>query len=122
MCSGKWSEDITYKFVCEYVKRECLWNSKHPQYKHKYVRAEAYYELEKVMNLPDFGEKEIVNKIKNLRSTYSQELKKIKESKSPYSEYEYTPSIKWFTIMDSALRQNNVDKKILGVVSIYIFN
>ncbi|KAL4153005.1 hypothetical protein QTP88_000838 [Uroleucon formosanum] len=73
----KWNEDTTLKFVEEYRQHECLWNIHYNLYKNKQARDAAYTSIASVMNIPDFGIAEVKTKIKNLRSTYSQELKKI---------------------------------------------
>ncbi|KAK9702999.1 hypothetical protein QE152_g29591 [Popillia japonica] len=70
------------------------------------MKQSAYLNLENTMNIPGFGEKEIKLKIKNIRSTYSQELKKIKDSKNSGAGTDtvYIPSIKWFSLLDASLR------------------
>ncbi|KAF5296251.1 hypothetical protein FQA39_LY12588 [Lamprigera yunnana] len=107
--SFRWSEDTTTKFVEHYLKHECLWNIKSVAYKNKQIKNSAYEDLEKTMNISGFKEKEIKSKIKNLRSTYSQELKKIKDSKKSGAGTDtiYVPTIKWFKIMDESLRNIN---------------
>nr|CAI5849122.1 unnamed protein product [Callosobruchus analis] len=77
--SFRWSEETTLKFVEKYLEHECLWNIKSTHYKNKIMKESAYLDLENSMNLSGFGVKEIKMKIKNIRSTYSQELKKIKK-------------------------------------------
>ncbi|KAF5298989.1 hypothetical protein FQA39_LY11621 [Lamprigera yunnana] len=107
--SFRWSDDTTTKFVEHYLKHECLWNIKSVAYKNKQIKNSAYEDLEKTMNISGFKEKEIKSKIKNLRSTYSQELKKIKDSKKSGAgtDTTYVPTIKWFKIMDESLRNIN---------------
>lgn len=107
MAGNKWSEDITIKFVGEYVAHECLWNTKHSLYKNKLARLAAYRDIANNMNLPNVGEKEIIVKIKNIRSTYSQELKKIKESKT-FGSGDYVPILKWFPILHSIRKEDNL--------------
>lgn len=77
---AKWPEDITYKFVEEYVKHECLYNCKAPSYKIKGAKDAALLRISEAMNIPGLGSKEVYTKIRNLKSTYSQEVKKIKHS------------------------------------------
>lgn len=102
---AKWGEDTTVKFVQEYIKHECLWDVRNELYKNKQKRQAAYLEIQEVMAIKDFGQKEIAQKIKNIRSTYSQEKKKISESKKSGagSSDVYTPTLKWFKILDDAL-------------------
>ncbi|XP_025203180.1 uncharacterized protein LOC112600218 [Melanaphis sacchari] len=105
----RWGEDTTFKFVSEYIKHESLWNIKCLLYKNKQAKLSACNEIQKNMNIPGFGEKEIKLKIKNIRSTYSQELKKIKDSKRSGAGTDtiYVPSIKWFNILYDTLRSIN---------------
>ncbi|VEN58472.1 unnamed protein product [Callosobruchus maculatus] len=58
------------------------------------------------MNIKGFGVTEIRNKIRILRSTYSQELKKIKLSKMHGSTGLYIPNLKWFAEMNDFLKLN----------------
>ncbi|XP_060809924.1 uncharacterized protein LOC106140308 [Amyelois transitella] len=107
--SFRWSEETTLKFVSIYIEHDCLWNVKSPCYKNKQKKQSAYLDIENKMNIAGFGEKEIKLKIKNIRSTYSQELKKIKESKNSGAGTDtvYIPSVKWFSILDASLRNLN---------------
>nr|CAI5826646.1 unnamed protein product [Callosobruchus analis] len=104
--SFRWSEETTLKFVEKYLEHECLWNIKSTHYKNKIMKESAYLDLENSMNLSGFGVKEIKMKIKNIRSTYSQELKKIKDSKNSGagSDMVYVPSVKWFSLLDASLQ------------------
>ena len=65
--ASRWSEDITIRFITKYLEHQCLWNIKSPQYKNKQIKQRAYADLEKTMDIPGFGEKEIKAKIKNIR-------------------------------------------------------
>ncbi|KAL1487920.1 hypothetical protein ABEB36_015305 [Hypothenemus hampei] len=109
---SRWSENMTIKFVQEYRARPCLWNTKLAIYKNKAARDTALKEIEEVMGVEGFGINEIKNKIKNLRSTYSQEKRKIKDSKKSGAGIDdvYVPNIKWSSEMDSFLK-NFEDKK-----------
>ncbi|XP_077289262.1 uncharacterized protein LOC143913395 isoform X2 [Arctopsyche grandis] len=102
--SVRWSEDVTMKFVTEYVKHECLWDARTEEYKSKQARQAAYAEIEDVMGIEGFGPKEIVKKIKNIRSTYSQELKKVKDAKKSGTGSLYIPSLKWYATLDKAVK------------------
>lgn len=66
----KWSEDTTVKFVNEYLKKECLWNGKSPQYKSKFARQKAYMEIKEEMNLPNFGVNEVARKVNRYFSIF----------------------------------------------------
>ncbi|XP_047992550.1 uncharacterized protein LOC125231215 [Leguminivora glycinivorella] len=101
----RWSEAITLEFVKIYIKHECLWNPAHTGYKLKYQRAEAYSSIQsdfkaatgKSLSIP-----EIKIKIKNLRTTYCQQVQKILQKSSPDAIYE--PSLVWFHEMDQCLK------------------
>jgi hypothetical protein len=54
-------------------------------------------------NLPGFTVQEAKNKIKNLRSTYSQEVKKVKQSKKSGLDEVYQPSLLGYKAIDSFL-------------------
>lgn len=103
--TSRWNEETTVKFVEAYRDRECLWNTSKNIYKNKQAREAAYTEIEEIMHTDGFGIPEIKNKIRALRSTYSQEKRKIKESKKSgaSSDSVYIPNMKWFTLMDEFL-------------------
>ena len=69
-----------------------------PTYKNKNNRQAAIENIIEEMGIPGFGIVEVKNKIKNLRSTYNQEVLKIKKSAKSGSGSEdlYTPPMKWF--------------------------
>ncbi|GFG29874.1 hypothetical protein Cfor_09298 [Coptotermes formosanus] len=100
---SKWSEEATLKFVKEYKQLECLWDVKSASYRNKAVRDAAYMKLADCANLPGFTVQEAKNKIKNLRSTYSQELKKVKQSRKSGLDEVYQPSLIWYKEIDSFL-------------------
>ncbi|XP_075227104.1 uncharacterized protein LOC142327710 [Lycorma delicatula] len=95
----KWNEEITMRFLKKYRKKPCLWNVHFPQYRNQQMRNAAYQELVDEMQLPEFTIHRAKNKIKNLRSTYTQELKKMEQSKGSY-----VTSLVWFDEINSFLR------------------
>lgn len=101
----RWSEAVTLEFVKLYLKHECLWNPVHPGYKLRYQREEAYCDVIsefKSTTTKSLCVAEVKNKIKNLRSTYGQEVHKILQKSSPDCIYE--PSLVWFKEMDRCLK------------------
>lgn len=93
----RWSERETLHFARIYLKHEGLWNSEHPQYRVKYTREVAYKNIIKEFQAKTgivLQTDEVKRKIKNLRSTYSQEVTKILRRSGP--EATYKPTIKWF--------------------------
>ena len=75
----KWDSEKTIAFIQEYKTHECLWNFTSPQYRNKQMLEAAYKQNADAMGIGGFGIPEVKNKIKNLRSTYAQEMKKIPE-------------------------------------------
>lgn len=93
----RWSEHETHQFVKIYLRHECLWNPMQPDYRSKGKRLKAYRDIIAAFNDTTgilLNETELKIKIKNLRSTYSQEVSKIKQRSSP--NWTYTPNMKWF--------------------------
>ncbi|KAL7645194.1 UNVERIFIED_CONTAM: hypothetical protein RMT77_003580 [Armadillidium vulgare] len=105
----RWSEQETVKFVELYRDNECLWNMKNVNFKNKQVRYKALDYIAKKMGKEDFGIKEAKKKIKNIRSTYGQEIVKIKKSKQPGNSQTnvYVPSVRWFNIMDVIMKKKD---------------
>ncbi|CAH0589262.1 unnamed protein product [Chrysodeixis includens] len=99
----RWSEAVTLEFVKIYIKHECLWNPAHPGYKLRYQREKAYSEIStEFMTTKSLTVPEVKMKIKNLRTTYAQQVHKILQKSSPDSIYE--PSLVWFHEMDRCLK------------------
>lgn len=98
---NKFTEAQTLWFVELYKQHECLWNTNHDDYRNQEARNAAYFNIAAHMEDDDFSVFDVKNKIKNLRSTYNQEIKKIMKSK--YSGKVYVPSIKWFDLMQSIM-------------------
>lgn len=68
------------KFVQLYVEAECLWNFRHVLYKNNDARNAASRNIILQMGIPRFDTNDLKNKIKNIRSTYTLELNKIKHA------------------------------------------
>lgn len=89
--------------IIEYEKREYLWNPVSEHYKNKKIREQGYIEIINALNLVDVTVKELKNKIKNIRSSYSVELKKIRAARKA-GAHAYRPSVTWFEHADRFLR------------------
>jgi hypothetical protein len=76
------------------------------------------------MNFSGFGVPEVKSKIRNLRSTYCQEKKKIANSKrsGTGSEAVYTPNVKWFGELNSILNDVEQRRKAFDNASIFYFS
>ncbi|XP_061717525.1 uncharacterized protein LOC133525240 [Cydia pomonella] len=70
------------------------------------------------MNISGFGAIEVKNKIKNLRSTYQQEIKKIQDSKKSGAGLSnvYTSNVKWLKEMEEVFSKD-LKKKVYENIS-----
>ncbi|XP_075980325.1 uncharacterized protein LOC142979348 [Anticarsia gemmatalis] len=101
----RWSEAVTLEFVKIYLRHECLWNPAHSGYKLRYQRGKAYTDISaefKAATMKSLSVPEVKMKIKNLRTTYVQQVHKILSKSSPDAIYE--PSLVWFHEMDRCLK------------------
>ncbi|KAJ0171542.1 hypothetical protein K1T71_013092 [Dendrolimus kikuchii] len=118
LANPKWSEDLTIQMIIEYEKREYLWNPVSEHYKNKKIREQGYVEIINALNLVDVTVKELKNKIKNIRSSYSVELKKIRAARKA-GAHAYRPSVTWFEHADRFLRAivtpSSVDNTLLEI-------
>ncbi|KAF2898810.1 hypothetical protein ILUMI_07365 [Ignelater luminosus] len=100
------------QFVELYRDRDCLWSVNSPHYTDRAARNRSLQEISEAMNIPSFGPREVAQKIKNLRTTYNQQIKKIALSKSSgKSNYDlYKPRVPWFEVVDGFLgKHQHVD-------------
>lgn len=113
---ARWGDEKTLLFVMQYREYECLWNTSSPLYKNKIARDNAYKKLCSNMNDENLTIKFIKNKIKNLRTTYHQELKKIKDSmrSGAGSSDVYKPTIPWFKEMHSFLENSTENRETMS--------
>jgi len=99
----------TMQFVALYRDAECLWKINSEIYKDRNARDEALKHICNEMGINGFGIREVAQKIKNIRSAYYQEIKKINNSKKSGASTDdiYQPKVPWFTIVHSFLKQNS---------------
>ncbi|XP_022170476.1 uncharacterized protein LOC111033849 [Myzus persicae] len=105
------NEKMTLQFVELYRDQRVLWDKEHEAYNKRAERLRAYRRIAEAMSVKGMGVPEVASKIKNIRSTYLQELKKIKDSAQRHlvqSEEEdasspYVPKLLWFSILDSMI-------------------
>jgi len=102
----KWTEDDIYKFVGLYRDYECLWNMSSANYKNKHMRQRAIEAIMQAMGREEFGVNEVKQNIKNIRSTYNQEVQKIQKRKASGASPDdvYKPTVKWFDVMDQIMK------------------
>ena len=115
----------TLQLITEYKKEPCLWNSSLDDYPNKTKRARAADKIARILNIKNFEGKHVLIKFKNLRNSYSQELKKIKASLDkvgPNSPELYRPKVQWFPLMDSFIRPHlQTSKLFANEVSFLLF-
>ncbi|KAJ8710497.1 hypothetical protein PYW08_009012 [Mythimna loreyi] len=85
------------KLVKAYKDHDCLWDVTNEDYKNKEVRENAYYEICTKLNIPGLTVTDIPQKIKNFRTSYGTELRKIENSIRAGGKV-YEPKLAWFSI------------------------
>ena len=103
----RWSEGDTVKFVELYREHECPWNKIKPSYRNNQMRVGALEKIVEEMGIEGFTVADARQKVKSLRNTYNQQLLKIEKSRKSGMGREdvYTPSLKWFHLMDTFMRK-----------------
>ncbi|XP_046399470.1 uncharacterized protein LOC124165965 isoform X1 [Ischnura elegans] len=104
--SDRWDTETNLKFVSLYERHPCLWKTDIHDYKNREERERAVTSVVRGMAMPEFRNADCRNKIKNVRSHYLQELKKIRRSSliSKTGEPTYVPKLAWFAPLDRFLR------------------
>lgn len=105
--------EMVMRFIRSYRENQCLWDFNSPAYKNKAARDLAYESLVCAMDLPGLTVTDVKNKIKNIRSTYCQELKKI-QTAAMLGRDPYVPSVFWFKELDSFLHANTTPRTDIG--------
>lgn len=100
---ARWGDEKTVHFISLYRQQECLWNTKSPLYKNRYAREAAYKSILQSFKDPLLDIKNVKTKIKNLRSVYHTELKKVKYTSRRGDGSVHRPSLAWFQEMHSFL-------------------
>ncbi|XP_035435903.1 uncharacterized protein LOC118266533 [Spodoptera frugiperda] len=96
------TERETARLVNIYKDYDCLWNPKHEAYRDQATRLAAYKEILEKLNIPNLKVKDVPIKIKNLRSTYYQEIKRIRRSVRAGGPT-YKPKVSWFKTLHNLL-------------------
>jgi vacuolar-type H+-ATPase subunit E/Vma4 len=75
-------------------------------YKNRDMRQRAVEAIMQAMERGEFGVAEVKQKIKNIRSTYNQEVQKIQKSTTSGVSPDdvYKPTVKWFDVMDQIMK------------------
>lgn len=106
----KFNDEMVLRFIRAYRESSCLWDFQSPDYKNRDIRDAAYQHLVDIMDLPGFTVADVKNKIKNIRSTYCQELKKIQNCKI-LGKIPHVPTCIWFKEVDSFLHCNTTPRE-----------
>lgn len=101
----KFNDEMIMRFIRAYKAASCLWDISLPGYRDREQRNAMYQYLVDVMNIPGFTVNDVKNKIKNIRSTYCQELKKIQQHKT-FGLEPYVPTNVWFAEFDEFMSPN----------------
>ena len=67
------------------------------------MRQRAIEAIMQAMGREEFGVTEVKQKIKNIRSTYNQEVQKSKASGTSPDDV-YKPTVKWFDVVDQIMK------------------
>ncbi|XP_075970032.1 uncharacterized protein LOC142986619 [Anticarsia gemmatalis] len=97
------------KFIEIYRSHDCLWDTENLNYKNRDARNAALAAFAQEFGVEGFGPKEITNKIKNLRTQYHGERKKIKDSMGTGSGTAdvFISKLSWYNLMDSFLKKSS---------------
>ncbi|XP_069360674.1 uncharacterized protein [Maniola hyperantus] len=104
--SERFTETQMYSLAEIYRDYECLWNVTSDLYKDRAARESAYQKILERLNIPGLTIRDIPKKIKNLRSSYYQEIKRIQNSMraGACEDSVYKPKVSWFTLVEGFLK------------------
>jgi hypothetical protein len=104
--SLKLSESNTLWLIQLYQSEPCLYDVNSDDYRNRELQVAATKRIAAALSVDGFGPKEVAKKYKNLRNSYSQELKKVNDSEKSGTGGDdvYIPKVYWFDIMYSFLR------------------
>lgn len=107
------------RFIEIYRNNDCLWDIQNSNYKSRDARNAALKAFAEQFDVEGFGPKEITAKIKNLRTQYHGEKRKIKDSMETGDNI-YQSKLPWYSLMDSFLGDTCEYKKTIpNMVSFY---
>ena len=102
----KFNDRETALFLELYESETVLYDTNAESYRNRDLREAAAKRISDTLNITGFGPKEVIAKFKNLRSSYSQELKKVADSERSGrgTDEVYKPKVFWFEQMDRFIR------------------
>ncbi|XP_013194275.1 uncharacterized protein LOC106137885 [Amyelois transitella] len=90
----RWREEETVAFVNMYKQSRCLWDINDKHYKNRHARLSALKLMIQELEIPGLTVYDVKTKIKNLRSTYHQVVKKVQNCQK--DGHVYIPRLVWF--------------------------
>lgn len=100
MAAIRWTDNATSLLLESLQSRESLWNTKIPSYKNRNTKKTEYGELIEILktDMPDIDLAALKGKIQSLRTTFREEVRKIKKSEGTGtgSADVYIPKWKFF--------------------------
>lgn len=100
---AEWTREQISKLITLYEGFEQLYNPKHSFYSNKHSRANALYEIANLLSemRPQTKVDEVKSKINTMRTHYSHEVKKVRDSAKSGAATEeiYQPTVWWFDKM-----------------------
>lgn len=102
----EWTKDNTFKLIDELCQRRCLWDITCPNYKNRLVKRDNMHELACLFGVSD---REVENKLHNIRSQFLREYNKSMLSKRTGSGREDLYIPKWYAY-ESLLFLKDVNK------------
>lgn len=103
----RWSEQQTLQLIQLYKSYEFLWDRETELYKNIYARKQAYDAIVNEMEVPGLTSQDVRSKIKNLRTAYYQELRKMASCKAKNKTFK---PLKWFTAFKSVMGHISLDE------------
>ncbi|XP_045451564.1 uncharacterized protein LOC123660551 [Melitaea cinxia] len=100
------SDETTLQLIDLYEKEECLWNTTLEEFRNNEKRKEANERIARALNIEHFTHRHVALKLRNLRNTYSQVLKRIAKSINRGEDPIYRPKVYWFSKLDGFLRHH----------------
>jgi len=119
--SVEWSNEKCLLLIDLYKESTNLWNTKHKDYRNRYIRQDSLLEISKHM---DTSKEEVDRKLKNLICHFMREVKKVKQQHSGDSADDVYYS-KWFAFKSlEFLKDRNDCRPTIetGTVQVCIIN
>ena len=113
--NSKWNNTKISKFLEIYEKYDVLWNNEIDEYRRKEPRDRNMVKLVAELNNEGFNvdAEEVRRRIKSIKTTYSEELRKIDKSKKSGAGIDdvYEPKLSWFSQADRFLNNVTASRK-----------